>query len=62
MVNTRLKMGQNMEDLVKKYGGQFVINEWKQVRLNEEGKLELGQVVYTQTGDIKIWTKIIDGL
>ncbi|CAD8111612.1 unnamed protein product [Paramecium primaurelia] len=52
IVSTRLKMGQNMEDLLKKYGGQSVMNELKQVRLNEGGKLELGQVVYTHAGDM----------
>ncbi|CAD8210246.1 unnamed protein product [Paramecium octaurelia] len=53
IVSTRLKMGQNIEDLLKKYGGQSVMNELKQVRLSEGGKLDLGQVVYTHAGDME---------
>ncbi|CAK64953.1 unnamed protein product (macronuclear) [Paramecium tetraurelia] len=54
IVSTRLKMGQNMEDLLKKYRLQSVMNEQKQVRLNEGGKLDLGQVVYTHAGNVQI--------
>ncbi|KAM3135958.1 ADP-D-ribose binding [Paramecium bursaria] len=53
IASNKLKLGENMTSTIKRQGGQSILNEIKRILLEEGGKLQYGQVVYTHGGDLE---------